>query len=376
MIIRCIDVQEQRTRQHTTTAGNKKEKHLMQRKALLLAATAGLIPIGGAQAADIEIYGQAHLAASHLDDGDDYSAVNLSSNSSRIGFRAGHDLDDTLRAIVQLEGQVNLDNTDTDVLTSRNSFAGLTGDWGTARAGRFDTPNKVLRSRVDLFGNQVGDARNVIRGNYIIDPNADDSGTHQGFDERFRKGLAYTTPQLNGFFADIHYSVETQANSRSADGNDNDAWSASITYREGPLYAAIAHEQWNFEDADAERDVTRVAAYFDIARFRLTGLAQTASDPDDNAYGAGVRYTLTPAVHLKTQYYLLDADDGDFDADLIAVGVDYAYTDNASFYLNYAQIDNDDLQTRQPWNAASSIDLTGASGHTGSAVAAGMVYKF
>lgn len=348
----------------------------MKRTALTLVTASGLIAAGNAQAADIDIYGQAHMAISHLDDGDDYSALNLSSNSSRVGFRAGHDLDDAMRAIVQIEGQVNIDNTNTDVLTFRNSFAGLTGGWGTVRAGRFDTPNKILRIRTDLFGNQVGDARNVIRGNYNIDPTDPDSGNYQGFDERFRKGIAYTTPQVNGFFGEVHYSVETQENARSVDGNDNDAWSASITYHDGPLYAAIAHEQWNFEDSDSERDVTRIAAYYDIANFRFTGLAQTASDPDDDAYGIGVRYAVVPDVHLKTQYYRLDGDADETSADLFAVGVNYAYASNTTFYLNYAQIDNDDLQTRQPWNEASSLNLTNTAGETARAVAAGMIYNF
>lgn len=352
----------------------------MKRTALTLVTASGLIAAGNAQAADIDIYGQAHMAISHLDDGDDYSALNLSSNSSRVGFRAGHDLDDALRAIVQIEGQVNIDNTNTDVLTFRNSFAGLTGGWGTVRAGRFDTPNKILRIRTDLFGNQVGDARNVIRGNYA---------GNQGFDERFRKGIAYTTPQVNGFFADVHYSVDTQENARSVDDNDNDAWSASITYHDGPLYAAISHERWNFSDAEIEdedgnmvraypeeRDVTRIAAYYDIANFRFTGLAQTASDPDDDAYGIGVRYAVVPDVHLKTQYYRLDGDADETSADLFAVGVNYAYASNTTFYLNYAQIDNDDLQTRQPWNEASSLNLTNTAGETARAVAAGMIYNF
>lgn len=350
----------------------------MRIKTLALVTTSGLLAAGNVSAQDteIDVYGQAHLAVSQLDDGADYKALNLSSNSSRIGFRAGHDLDESLRAIVQIEGQVNIDNTDTDVLTFRNSFAGLEGSWGTVRAGRFDTPNKVLRIRTDLFGNQVGDARNVIRGNYTIDPTVSGSGSYQGFDERFRKGIAYTTPQVSGFFADFHYSVDTQENARSVDGNDNDAWSASVTFRQGSLYAAISHEQWNFETPDRDRDVTRIAAYYDVAGFRFTGLAQTASDPDDNAYGVGVRYAVQPDIHLKTQYYRLDADEDEFDTGMIAVGLSYAYAKSTTFYLNYAQIDNDDLQTRQPWNEASSLNLTGAAGESSQALAAGMIFNF
>lgn len=331
--------------------------------------TGGLVAgTGTVQAADVAIYGQAHLATSYLDDGADYSARNLSSNASRLGFRARHDAGPDLRAVMQLEAALLLDGSGNENLTSRDSFLGLEGGWGLLRGGLFDTPNKRLRGNVDLFGNQVGDARNIVRGNY---------GGNQGFDERFRKGIAYRTPQVNGFLADVHYSVDSQENGNAEDGNENDAWSASVSYQQGPAYAAIAHERWNFEESDDERDVTRIAAYYDIAAFRLTGFAQTASDPDDNAYGLGVRYALLPVVLLKAQYFRLDADDGDFDADMIAVGADYRYSPQLQFYLNYARIDNDDGQSLQPWVAGSSLERRiDATGEAADAVAVGAMYRF
>ncbi|RFA36055.1 porin [Alkalilimnicola ehrlichii] len=190
-----------------------------------------------AAAAEVEIYGQAHIAISHIDNGDDYSAVNVSSNASRIGFRAAREVGDGLRALVQIEGQVNFDNEANERFTSRDSFAGLEGHWGLLRVGRFDTPNKALRARTDFFGNQIGDSRNIVRGNYVKD--------QQGFDERLNNGIAYRTPSLNGFFGEVHYSPESGATGNAADGNDNDTISVALSYLAGPLYAAVAHERWN-----------------------------------------------------------------------------------------------------------------------------------
>lgn len=316
--------------------------------------------------ADVQIYGQAHLAFSHLDDGDDYSAFNLSSNASRIGFRAGHDVGPNLRALVQLEGQVDFDTTNNESFTSRDSFVGLEGRWGLLRAGRFDTPNKTLRSRTDLFGNQVGDARNIVRGRY---------DGNRGVDERFRNGIAYRTPSFGGVFVDLHYSVDTENDDNAADGNDNDAWSASLTYREGPVYAAVSHERQN-DSGERVREMTRVAASYDLADLRFTGLAQSGGRPSDDAFGVGLRYALVGDIFLKGQYYVLNGADSDFDADMIAVGADYHYSDELRFYLNYAQIDNEDAQNRQPWVEASTLDRTDATGETARSVAAGLVYNF
>ncbi|MCC5811716.1 MAG: porin [Ectothiorhodospiraceae bacterium] len=330
-------------------------------------AAAAVLTFSGVQASEVRVYGQAHLAASHLDDGDDYSAFNLSSNASRIGFRVTHDFSDALRGMIQIEGQIDLDSNNNTSLTSRDSFGALMGDWGMLRVGHFDTPVKVVSRRVDLFGNQLGDSRNVVRNNY--------DGL-QGFDERFRNSLAYRTPSFNGLTVDLHYSVETQNNNNAADDNDNSALSAAVSYLQGPVYVALGHERWSFENSDLERDITRLSAYYDVAAFRFTALAQTASDPDDNAYGLGVRYRLTPQVFLKAQYYMLDADDSDFDADMVAVGIDYRYVNNLTFYLNYAQISNDSVQTLAPWREASTLSQPGGEGDTARGVALGMIYSF
>lgn len=340
-------------------------KKLIVSGALLgLAATPAL-------AADMKIYGQAHLAGSYLDNGASgaakYSALNISSNSSYLGFRANYDFNEHLRGIAQIEGDVNFDGEgDNAAIYSRNTFLGLGGAWGEVKIGRMDTPLKVLRSRVDLFGNQVGDARNVMAGS---------------FDNRFKRSILYTSPTFYGLTADLHYSTETEEESGGAvDGNDNDAWSASLTYRQGPLYAAVAYEQWNYQDKAKERDATRVAVSYNIADVvRITGFAHFASyeqREDANTYGIGVRYALTPQVALKAQYYTLDSDANNADADLIAVGVDYQAAKNLRFYLNYAQVSNDENTSLVPWRSGSTLKESDVFDETAKAVAVGAILSF
>lgn len=354
----------------------------MRKAAFASVCVAAMALPAAASAADIEVYGQAHLAASYLDNDEDYSAFNLSSNASRLGFRAGHDFLPNLRGLIQIEGQVDFDSNDSDYeVNSRDTFAGLTGDWGLLRVGRFDTPMKILRTRVDFFGNQLGDARNAIGGN--------SPGARSGFDSRFKNGIAYRTPSINGFTGEIHYSPETDSGSNAADSNDNDAWSASVTFRQGDLYAAAAYERWSFaedefEDGDGNtqqfeydsREAFRLAAYYDLGPVRLAGLYQQAQDPDDDAYGFGVRWSLDSQWALKAQYYALDADDSDYDTNLIALGVDYQVVPELRLYLNYARISNDDEQGREPWTTASTLSGTGEVGHDPQGVALGMIYNF
>lgn len=327
-------------------------------------------------AADVKIYGQAHLALSYLDNGYDYSATNLSSNASRLGFRANHQIMPNLYAMAQIEGQVDFNSSESHSLSSRNTFLGLGGNWGELKIGYHDSPMKTQRIRVDLFGNQLGDARNAIL---------------EGFDNYFKNSILYTTPSYAGVTADLHYSVETVSNGRSADNNKNDAWGIGLTYKEGPLYASIAHERWNnafYRNDDstspatpihADRHATRLAAYYDIANVRITGLIHVAKDDDrgDNkAYGLGVRYGLAPQIALKLQYYRLDHDDNDRDADLVAVGADYKPIKNMTLYLNYSQVANKSDQDRKPWGKATTANPDGAIDHTARGVALGVIYNF
>ena len=157
----------------------------MKRTTLVLITAAGLTATGAAQATDVDIYGQARLHLNYIDNGasgdDAYSAASVSTNASVLGFRAEHELSDRLTGIVQIEGQVNLTNNAAanERFTFRDSFVGLDGAAGLFRVGRYDTPVKLIRTRTDLFGNQIGDARNLMRNDY----------DGQGFDDRLRSSL-------------------------------------------------------------------------------------------------------------------------------------------------------------------------------------------
>ncbi|MCK8517299.1 porin [Methylonatrum kenyense] len=341
-----------------------------------LSATAilGLPTVGQSVVSDVdwEVYGRLHADLAYLDNGDDYSAFNLASRSSRIGFRIGYDVLPNLRAIGQVERLIAIDSSDS-TFPARDTFLGAEGTWGRLRAGRFNTPLKDVQRAVNLFSDQVGDARNILRNNYT-----DASGVRlQGFDERFRNGINYETPRWQGLGLAAHYSLETEPGGSSANNNANDAWSTALTYVQGGLTLALAHERNNKEDRDLpDRYMTRLGAVLDLNAWRFTGLAQQAGRPDDTAFGLGARYSVTQELRLKTQYYRLDADDTDFDAQMLAVGADYVFNRHFTVYASSALMDNDRLQTLTPWQQGSNIDRGGAADRTGYALALGAMFNF
>jgi predicted porin len=334
-------------------------------------AVSALVLALPAAASEVQIYGRMNLSLDYLDDGDN-GAVNLSNNSSRLGFRGAHPLAPGLEGVFQIESGINTDISG-GTLAARDTFAGIRGSLGLLRGGFFNTPLKALRSNVDLFGDQLGDARNITRNRpapYAVSP----ASPGQGFDERFRNGIHYQSPLLGNWQLDLHYSTNTNNSGYTGD-NDRDALSSSLSYRFGGLYLAAARENYS-----GSRKASRFAGAYDAGVWRFTTLYQEASDPDDKAWGVGLRYRPASTAY-RIQYYRLDADAPESDAAMLAVGFEHELSKAFSVYLNYARMRNDDNQNLTPFDAARSARITAADdvpalGATTSGYSLGIVYRF
>ncbi|SIT69182.1 Outer membrane protein (porin) [Ectothiorhodosinus mongolicus] len=349
----------------------------MKRKLLL----AAMISAGMAMPAmaDTTLYGRANLSVDYLDDGKDYSEVNVSSNSSRLGFKGERDFG-VVTGIFQIEGEILFDTgSDNTDISSRDTFAGIKGDWGMLRIGKFDTPFKRARGPANFFGDIVGDMRNLAR--------TTDFGR---FDERFKNSIHYRSPSMSGLVLDLQYSPET-SDADTSDGNKRSAVSTSLSYSSGPFRAALAFEQQGITATsmdDFTADAIRLAASYRVSSdLTLGGFYQqsertrdvTTATKGDKAdvYGFGGQYRLSPAWFLNAHYFTLKADNlNDKDADLYAVGVEYRVDRNLRFYGVYAATSNDGGSSLTSWSAARSATPSGAAGQTASALSAGMRLDF
>jgi len=308
-------------------------------KHLLVAAVASamLTPLAALADTTAQIYGRANVSVDWLDNGID-DGINTSSNSSRLGFRAEHDLGNNLKAIMQLEQNIRFEEG-AGSFASRDSFVGLRGDFGMVRLGHFDTPLKAVRSNTDFFGDQIGDARNLTRLR-------DDYGSVNDFDTRFRNGIHYRSPSFGGVVFDAHYSTNTGTGATV--DNNNDAFSTSLTYTQGTLYLAGSYERKNENKSDA----IRLGAKYGMGDFEFAALAQFATmkqapgflgvDQDVDTFGLGASYKLGAKTTLKGQYYWLSADADERDANMIVVGMDYRIARPFRLMLAYAHTNNDD----------------------------------
>lgn len=334
-------------------------------KRLLLPVLIAALPVS--VSADVEVYGRAHLALEQLDNGASYSELNMASRASRLGVRANRALDGNLTVLMQIEQGVNYDEGEA-FTANRNTFVGLRGEFGMVRVGHFDTPFKGARGPANIFGDQLGDIRNVTRvGN-------------GRFDERTSNTLHYRSPRLGDLHFDVAYSVNQ--GSTAGDGEDDDAVSLAATYAAGPLTLSAAFETWGSDTSAGERDGLRLAgAYALDQQLTLVGFFQTLDHDVDDAYtsdvvGAGVSYQLTDRTGLRGHYLHRLGELDDSDSGMFAIGVDHRLADGLRVYANLALMSNDDAVALTPWSATSTAPAPGAPGETSTGLGAGLIYDF
>lgn len=335
----------------------------------------------------LEVYGRASFSVDQLDDGDKYKRNNLSSNASRLGFRGSKKIGE-VTGVWQIEQQIEMnlaskyDSTDTKTygtetnrLATRDTFAGLQGDFGLVRVGKFDTPFKVAREPFNLFGDQLGDMRNLTR---VGDAK---------FDERLNNMLEYQTPVMNGFQGKIAYSFHsgTSATTTSGVEKKEDATSVSLGYKAGSVDATLAYETYGADTATTgKRDATRAALSYKMTpELRLVGFYQSANSKTGNAdqggdvTGLGLEYMVTPKTALKAHYMDLKANAANSDAKMYTVGAEYRYNKELRFYANYAGLDNGSAIKLTPWKEGrTAAPSAGTNGKTTSGLSLGMRYDF
>ncbi|MDX9767699.1 MAG: porin [Ectothiorhodospiraceae bacterium] len=339
----------------------------MNKKVLAIAVAAALAAPAAALA-DTQIYGVAHVSLDFVDNGDN-SSHQLSSNSSRLGFKGSEDLGNGLKAIWQIESNANLTggSSASTGLSGRNSFVGLAGGWGTAVLGRHDTPYKMATGSLDVWGDTMGDYNAVM-------------GTVAGstvFDNRTNNTLAYLSPNMGGLSFALAYVTDVDVDGdrpNVADANEFDAYSANVGYKAGPLHLTAAYEKVNGLDVTA----MKVGGAYSFGDTTLSAIYENIDlDVEDrNAFYVGAKHKMgaTYIAASVAQAGELVADDGTL---FFAVGVGHQFSKRTSMYAVWAQSNNDDAGTYAVGNAGhGKMVAPAAAGDTPRGLSFGMRHNF
>ncbi|HYT15228.1 MAG TPA: porin [Burkholderiales bacterium] len=187
-------------------------------KKLMALAVAGAFAAPAAALAQAEIYGRANVGfntysatGSTLGAGDFKTRNVVYDNGSRVGFRGNENLGGGLKAVYVIETGVNIDtgtvntqsgntNTSTGTWATRDSYAGLEGDWGRVTFGRqsiYWGEGVIAQSGTNYINVDVATTGALGR---VVGPAARTSNT-----------VAYNSPTTSGMNFTVSYAPNSEA---------------------------------------------------------------------------------------------------------------------------------------------------------------------
>ncbi|MFH4354397.1 MAG: porin [Neisseriaceae bacterium] len=199
-------------------------------KKTLIALALSTVPL--AALADVTLYGEIkggleYSARSHLNN----TVTNVNDWGSYLGFKGEEDLGNGLKAIWQIEQSVSLDTDSYRNIgwANRDSFIGLSGDFGTLRVGYLsDSFRKGLKTiDEDWEGNGVRTLAHLSQ-----------------FDKRYT-GVRYDSPEWSGFKFNVFYSPEDNQRFNEARLSDPDYVADSLSTNNDGFSGMIGSLNYN-----------------------------------------------------------------------------------------------------------------------------------
>lgn len=317
----------------------------MNKKLLTAAVGAALAASSAIAAADVKVYGIAHVSVDYVDI--DLTAPtevtnpwNVSDNSSRFGVKVNEDLGGGWSGLAQYEIFVN--NTEalvttasttadtTSVTANRDNWVGIGQKAaGNLLIGRRDSAEKDVGGIADLFTReQLGENRAIT--NYA------------GGDARNNESVSFESAK----FGPVSFKLQWFANDSQT--NTNNGYNANVKVALKPVTFGVAY--WVTENPGKNTDGYRLGVKVPVGPVTLAALYQQANNigavvgADRSAYGVGVAFKFLGKNTVKAQYYVADAADNavtDNGANQLSVGYDFAFSKTTIVYVTYAKVSND-----------------------------------
>ncbi|WBY03696.1 porin [Ramlibacter tataouinensis] len=201
-------------------------------------------------------------------------------STSRIGLRGAEDLGGGLKANFNLEGTLA---ADTGVVGGGNGFfdrqswVGLSGGFGSFKAGRSDTAFDDIRD--------LAVVNNLWDSEFSPTKIAYTAGVGD-YSSRASNMLRYDTPSLGGFSAGVSYALDEN------DAQKRDVTAYNLRYRAGALDLGLGFQQQKHEATPAsDREYTALSASYKFDALRLSGgwqRAENGAGLEDDEYSVGV----------------------------------------------------------------------------------------
>lgn len=294
----------------------------MQKKLIAL-AVAGLASTAAFAQSNVTVYGvvDAAFARQTVDGSQTRLLVNGGQlAASRLGFKGVEDLGGGLKALFALEYRLDIDGNNAIgsgagvAGPARQQLLGLTGDFGTAVAGRLQTTGYDWALKFDvLAGTGFSPLQNVNAANFKIGGTAGHA--------RANNAVAYISPSFSGLTLAANYAFAAEESADNlSNSNKVTALLLSATYENGPFAVGAVYDKQSGTLRAGLATVGNTAAAILAA-----GNVTPAGATNTTDWGLGASYNFGIAKLFAT-YQTTKNNDG---APVAATGQDFGAQDKA-----------------------------------------------
>lgn len=286
----------------------------------------------------------------------------MADGSSQFHIRGVEDLGAGLKAEFQVDTRFRFDDNGaaptSSPLASGNTYLGLTGNFGTIRAGKLDTHYCLGSDEHGVRGTALQASSCALLG-FV---NGSGAGQAIANASRSTNMIRYISPVMGGLTLQANYST-AYAGTEGAVGSTNNgrAVSGRADYANGPLTAGVSFWDATGEDQTStaartgqKAQTVAVGYNFGVAKIGLTydQSAQRAAaanagfvDTKRNVVSVPVVVPAGNGAFLLTYSKATDSktagvSNANTGANLVSVGYDYDLSPRTKLGVSYAKLDN------------------------------------
>jgi predicted porin len=299
----------------------------------LAVATAFAAP---AVMADAVLYGKANLGLTKQS-GDVSGTANaeemkVGSYGSRVGIKGNNDLGDGLKAVYQMEFEIDMATASEGGIKNRNQFVGLASGFGTVMLGNMDSPLKSLEGKTSMFEDTSGDMEKNKVGTSV---------GKAGFSGELRneRSLTYVSPKFEGVQVAIQSAGLT---GEQGEADADSTTSASIVYTgvEGLMVGFAQDKNPQKSGALVGDKITVLAATYKMDNMKFGFAYETleATSGDKKSVPLVSASYKMDKTYLKLQYQAVSKDDitpANEDDMRLSFGADYKFNKSTTAAFVY-----------------------------------------
>lgn len=348
----------------------------MQKK-IIAVAVATLVSGAAFAQSNVTVYGKLDQGYAHSTsvNGTKSSQIASIHDSSKIGFKGEEALGNGMKAIFQAEFGFTPD-ANTGLISGKDTFVGLTGNFGTLIAGKLTGPGSNIGAGYDAADNS-----NLFSPGYTMHAQMN-GATSTFWGQRLNNAVAYVAPVMGGVtltgaysFAGARDNGGTAADTTAYAGDQERILGLTAVYDNGPLsvgYGYHAVNDYNMTQGADQREHI-VGGSYDLGVVKFMGSYQTLkfASLKDKMYNIGAIVPTSTNGQVRIAYAHLSKDGGSAnDSSSYALRYDYALSKRTSLNAAYIHANNDSGAVA---NVTSST-LTG--GESNSMYGFGVIHSF